>query len=119
MFIYDFVQKTCALKITSLLDDRADENYSIDISKFRNLATLEIQQVPLKQVKGIQSLRMQLQEIVAEKCVTDVKDLITHCAGDNCSGFMWNNLKKLDISFNKLESVDSSFEFTPYLQVNY
>jgi hypothetical protein len=117
MFIYDFIQKTLVLRITKFIDDEPlDESCIIDISKFRNLTTLEIQRVPIKLIKGLQSLRMQLQELVAEKCLTNVKDLITHCAGDNCSGFMWNNLKRIDLSYNNLERVDSSFEFTPYLQ---
>lgn len=116
MFIFDFIQKTLVLRITKFIDDEPlDENCSIDISKFRNLTTLEIQRVPIKLIKGLQSLRMQLQELVAEKCLTNVKDLVTHCAGDNCSGFMWNNLKRVDFSYNNLERVDSSFEVITYL----
>lgn len=117
MFIYDFIQKTLVLRITKFIDDEPlDESCVIDISKFRNLTTLEIQRVPIKLIKGLQSLRIQLLELVVEKCLTNIKDLITHCAGDNCSGFMWNNLKRINFSYNNLERVDSSFEFTPYLQ---
>lgn len=116
MFIYDFIQKTLVLRITKFIDEPLDENCIVDISKFRNLTTLEIQRIPIKQIKGLQGLRMQLQELVVEKCLTNVKELITHCAGDNCSGFMWNNLKRVDFSYNSLERVESSFEFTPYIQ---
>lgn len=115
MFIYDFIQKTLVLRITKFIDE-LDESCIIDISKFRNLTTLEIHRVPIKQIKGLQSLRIQLQELVVEKCLTSVKELIIHCAGDKCSGFIWNNLKRLDLSYNQLDRVESSFEFTPYIQ---
>lgn len=115
MFIYDFIQKTLVLRITKFTDE-LDESCVIDISKFRNLTTLEIHRVPIKQIKGLQSLRIQLQELVVEKCLTSVKELIIHCAGDKCSGFIWNNLKRIDLSYNQLDRVESSFEFTPYIQ---
>lgn len=119
MFIYDFIQKTLVLKLTKYIDDETiddDDSCTLDISKFRNLTTLEIQRVCIKRIVGLQQLRQQLQELVVEKSLTDIKDLIMHCAGDNCSGFIWNSLKRLDFSYNNLERVDNSFEFTPYLQ---
>ncbi|CAH1718589.1 unnamed protein product [Chironomus riparius] len=120
MFIYDFIQKTLVLKLTKYIDDETieedDDNCVIDISKFRNMTTLEIQRVSIKRIVGLQQLRQQLQELVVEKSLTDIKDLIMHCAGDNCSGFIWNSLKRIDFSYNNLERVDNSFEFTPYIQ---
>lgn len=118
MFIYDFIQKTFVLKLTKFLDDDPleDENCIIDIAKFRNLTTLEIQRVPIKRIVGLQQLRSQLQEIVAERSLSNVKDLIVYCAGDKSNGFIWNSLKRADFSYNMLEVIDSSFEFTPYLQ---
>jgi len=120
MFIYDFIQKTLVLKLTKYIDDETiedeDDNCVIDISKFRNMTTLEIQRVSIKRIVGLQQLRQQLQELVVEKSLTNIKDLIMHCAGDNCSGFIWNSLKRIDFSYNNLERVDSSFEFTPYVQ---
>lgn len=116
MFIYDFIQKTLVLKLTKFLDDDEDENCVIDISKFRNLTTLEIQRVPINRIIGLQQLRSQLQVITAERSLTNVKDLIMFCAGDKSNGFIWNSLKRADFSYNGLERVDSSFEFTPYLQ---
>ena len=119
MFIYDFIQKTLVLKLTKYIDDETieddDDNCVIDISKFRNMTTLEIQRVSIKRIVGLQQLRQQLQELVVEKSLTNIKDLIMHCAGDNCSGFIWNSLKRIDFSYNNLERVDSSFEFTPYV----
>lgn len=118
MFIYDFIQKTLTLQLTKYIDDETidDENCVIDISKFRNLKTLEIQRIPIKRIVGLQQLRQQIQELVVEKSLTDIKDLIMHCAGDNCSGFIWNSLKRVDFSYNCLERVDNAFEFTPYVQ---
>lgn len=118
MFIYDFIQKTFILKLTKFHDDdpMEDDNCVIDISKFRNLTTLEIQRVPIKRIIGLQQLRSQLQEITAERCLSNIKDLIMFCAGDKSSGFIWNSLKRADFSYNNLEIIDSSFEFTPYLQ---
>jgi hypothetical protein len=121
MFIYDFVQKTLILKLTKFIDDDdlMDDSCKIDISKFRNLTTLEIQRIPIKEIVGLQQLRQQLQNLSVEKTLNsskDLKDLINHCAGDNCSGFMWNSLTKLNLSYNNLDKVDTSFEFTPYLQ---
>lgn len=119
-FIYDFIQKTIILKLTKFLDDDPlddDNNCVIDISKFRNLTILEVQRVPIERIIGLQQLRSQLQEIKAERSLTNVKDLIVYCAGDKSNGFIWNSLKRADFSYNQLEKVDSSFEFTPYLQV--
>lgn len=118
MFIYDFIQKSQVLKLTKFLDDDPleEDNCVIDISKFRNLTTLEIQRVPIKRILGLQQLRSQLQDIVAERSLTNIKDLIMFCAGDKASGFIWNALKRADFSYNKLEVIDSSLEFTPNLQ---
>lgn len=116
-FIHDFIQKTLVLKLTKFLDnDDEDETCIIDITKFRNLKTLEIQRVPIKQIIGLQQLRSQLQEIIVEKSITNIKELIISCAGDNSNGFIWNSLKRADFSFNNLDKIDNSLEFTPYLQ---
>lgn len=116
-FIHDFIQKTLVLKLIKFLDDdEDDETCIIDITKFRNLKTLEIQRVPIKQIIGLQQLRSQLQEIIVEKSITNIKKLIISCAGDNSNGFIWNSLKRADFSFNNLDRIDDSLEFTPYLQ---
>lgn len=116
-FIHDFIQKTLVLKLTKFLDDDDDdESCIIDITKFRNLKTLEIQRVPINQIIGLQQLRSQLQELTVEKSITNIKELIITCAGDNSNGFIWNSLKRADFSFNNLDRIDNSLEFTPYLQ---
>lgn len=117
MFIYDFIQKTLILKLTKFLDDELDDDKcKIDINKFRSLTILEIQRVPINRIVGLQQLRSQLLEIKAERSLTNIKDLIMFCAGDNSNGFIWNSLRRADFSYNNLEVIDSSFEFTPYLQ---
>lgn len=118
LMIYDFVQKTLILKLTKFLDDDPleDDNCLIDISKFRNLQILEIQRVSIQRLHGLHRLRSQLQEIKAERSLTNVKDLIMYCAGDRSNGFIWNSLKRVDFSYNNLHRIDNSFEFTPYLQ---
>lgn len=112
-FIHDFVQKTIVLCLNNFLDE--DLFYGLDISKFRNLRTLEIQKVSIKQIEGIQQLRAQLREIICIRCLTSTRELISDCGGDNSNGFIWNELKRLDLSYNAMEKVDS-FEFTPYVQ---
>lgn len=115
MFIYDFIQKTYILKLTKFLDDDDDETCVIDISKFRSLKILELQRLDVQRVHGLHYLRSQLQEIVAERC-TNIKSLLLDCGGDKTNSFIWSSLVKVDFSYNNLECVDSSFEFTPYLQ---
>ena len=113
-FIHDFVQKTIVLCLTKFHNEDLFDG-SIDISKFRNLRTLEIEKVPIKRIVGIQQLRSQLKEIICIRCITSTREIISDCGGDNSNGFMWNELKRLDLSYNTMEKVDS-FEFTPYVQ---
>lgn len=49
-FIYDFVQKTVCLCLTRFHDDEKFEG-QIDIAKFSNIRTLELQRVRVKQVR--------------------------------------------------------------------
>lgn len=117
MFIHDFVQKTLILKLCQFLDDDPlDESCVIDIAKFRNLKSLEIQRIPIMQIRGLQVLRSQISELVVERSLTNIKDLIQHCAGDKSNGFIWNNLKRVDFSYNELTKIDNALEFTPYMQ---
>lgn len=61
-------------------------------------------------------MRAHLQEIICQKCIEHVKDIISHCGGDNCTGFVWNELKLADFSYNNLQTIDCSLEFAPWLQ---
>lgn len=116
MFIYDFIQKTHILKLTKFLDNDEDDTCVIDINKFRNITTIELQRIDIQRVRGLQYLRSQIREIVAERCINNIKDLLADCGGDKTNSFIWSSLIKVDFSYNNLECVDTSFEFTPYLQ---
>lgn len=119
-FIYDFVQKTTLLCLMKFENDDEPFHGTLDINKFRNLRSLEVQKIPIKQILGIQKVRSQIQELICVRSlnpVKNVKEIISDCGGDLCNGFIWNELKKVDFSYNNIEVVDSSFEFTPYIQV--
>ncbi|XP_039948966.1 uncharacterized protein LOC120767218 isoform X2 [Bactrocera tryoni] len=113
--IYDFVQKTPLLCIIHYPTDEYFDG-TIDISKFRALRHLEVQKTNVRQVVGIQRLRAQLQQLICVKSLTGVEDVITKCGGDNSNGFVWNELKIADFSYNNLQRVDSALEFAQFLQ---
>lgn len=60
-FLHDFVQKTISLKVTHC---SPDVKIIIDISKFRHLRYLELKKVSIELLKGLQSVRGQLESIV-------------------------------------------------------
>ncbi|XP_075149395.1 uncharacterized protein LOC142223398 isoform X2 [Haematobia irritans] len=112
--IHDFIQKTALL---CLVHYPSDEYFGkIDITKFVALKRLEVQKVDIKQLAGIQRLRGQLEHLICVKSLKTVDDIITHCGGDNSNGFVWNELKSADFSYNNLKCVDTSLEFAQYLQ---
>lgn len=113
--IYDFVQKTEILCLTTIPNDDVFDGI-IDISKFRNLKRLEIQRIPIEQIVGIQRLRAHLQEIICSRSINSVEDIISHCGGDKSNGFLWNELKMADFSSNCLKTIDCSLEFASNLQ---
>uniref|UniRef100_A0A1I8PNH6 Uncharacterized protein n=1 Tax=Stomoxys calcitrans TaxID=35570 RepID=A0A1I8PNH6_STOCA len=112
--IHDFIQKTALLSLVQY----PSEEYlgKIDIAKFRALKRLEVHKINIKQLAGIQRLRGQLQHLICVKSIKAVDDIITHCGGDNSNGFVWNELKSADFSYNNLKCVDTSLEFAQYLQ---
>lgn len=59
-FLHDFVQKTVGLKITHY---SSDPKVTIDICKFRHLKYLELKKVSIELVKGLQSVRGQLESV--------------------------------------------------------
>ncbi|XP_053961303.1 uncharacterized protein LOC128865206 isoform X1 [Anastrepha ludens] len=113
--IYDFVQKTPLLCIVHYPTDEYFEG-TIDISKFRALRRLEVQKTNVRQVVGIQRLRAQLQQLICMKSLSSVEDIITRCGGDNSNGFVWNELKIADFSYNSLQRIDGALEFAQFLQ---
>lgn len=60
-FLHDFVQKTVGLKLTRYTPD---VKVTVDISKFRHLKYLELKRVSVELLKGLQSVRGQLESIV-------------------------------------------------------
>lgn len=115
-FIYDFIQKTVVLSLNKFITDPIFQG-SIDISKFLNLKKLEVQRIPIKQITGIKQIRSQLEELICvRKCLNSVQEVISYCGGDDSNGFVWNELKSADFSFNCLTKIDCSLEFAPWLQ---
>ncbi|XP_020810533.1 uncharacterized protein LOC110185865 isoform X1 [Drosophila serrata] len=113
--LHDFVQKTTLLKLTYFPSELHFEG-AIDIAKFRALRRLEVHKINIGQVVGIQPLRGQLQHLICIKSLASVDDIITRCGGDNSNGFVWNELKSADFSYNSLRSVDTALEFAQHLQ---
>ncbi|XP_055544801.1 uncharacterized protein LOC129729914 isoform X2 [Wyeomyia smithii] len=114
-FIYDFVQRTIVLSLNQFINDELYE-FAVDISQFRNLRKLEIQKIPISQIIGIQQIRSQLTEIICIRSMSHIKEIITSCGGDNSNGFTWNELRTANFSYNMLDHIDSSLEFTPWLE---
>lgn len=114
-FIHDFVQKTKILRLTSFHNDD-DFDGVVDVSKFRCLKVLEIQRMNVQRIIGIQKMRPYLLEITCNRSINSVEDIISHCGGDNCTGFKWDSLNKADFSYNFLTTIDCSLEFAPSLQ---
>jgi len=74
-FLHDFVQKTIGLKVTHC---SSDTKVIIDISKFRHLKYLELKKVSIELLKGLQSIRDQLESIICtgSKGVSTIKQLL-------------------------------------------
>lgn len=113
-FIHDFVQKTKILRLTNFQND--DFDGVVDVSKFRCLKILEIQRIGIERIIGIQRMRPYLLEIACNRSIESVKDIISHCGGDNSTGFKWDSLHTADFSYNLLTTIDCSLEFAPSLQ---
>lgn len=112
-FVYEFLQKTIALKI---LPGTGNQSV-IDINVFRNLKLLEIHRFSLNLVKGIKSLRTQLQYLTCMRSLSALKDVLEWCGGDRSQGFVWCELKEAVFSHNGINNLDTSLEFTPCLQI--
>uniref|UniRef100_A0AAG5DCX1 LKB1 serine/threonine kinase interacting protein 1 N-terminal domain-containing protein n=1 Tax=Anopheles atroparvus TaxID=41427 RepID=A0AAG5DCX1_ANOAO len=116
-FVYDFVQKTVILSLNQFVNDDPYA-FAVDISKFRSLRTLEIQKIPVSQIVGLQHLRTQLQDLACVRSVSDIADVLIGCGGDKAAeGKPWRSLQSINFAYNMLDYVDSSLEFTPWLEV--
>lgn len=111
-FVYEFLQKTIALKILP----GNQSTGAIDINIFRNLKLLEIHRFSLSLVKGIKSLRTQLQYLTCMRSLSALKEVLESCGGDRSQGFVWCELKEAVFSHNGINNLDGSLEFTPCLR---
>lgn len=114
-FIYDFLQKTIALKILPSSDIFTNPHV-IDINVFHNLKLLEIQRFSTNLIKGIKNLRAQLQYLTCVRSLGTLKEVLEWCGADRCQGFIWSELKEAVFTHNGLNNLDASLEFTPCLQ---
>ncbi|KAF5293839.1 hypothetical protein FQR65_LT10977 [Abscondita terminalis] len=113
-FVYDFIQKTLALK---MLPDTAFWNNEklLDIQIFKNLKFLEVQRLSFSLIKGLESLRAQLKYLICIRSLHTIKEVLEYCGADNSEGFIWNELKEAVFSYNSLDSLDRSLEYAPSL----
>lgn len=111
-FVYEFLQKTIALKILPGTGNQS----AVDINVFRNLKLLEIHRFSLSLVKGIKSLRTQLQYLTCMRSLSALKEVLEWCGGDRSQGFVWCELREAVFSHNGINNLDASLEFTPCLQ---
>lgn len=114
-FVYDFFQKTIGLKIFPGPDMHVQQ-YPVDVNVFHNLKLLEIHRFSLGLVKGIKSLRTQLQYLTCMRSLSTLKEVLEWCGADRSQGFIWCELKEAVFSHNGLNNLDTSLEFTPCLQ---
>ncbi|EGI70964.1 PREDICTED: serine/threonine-protein kinase 11-interacting protein isoform X1 [Acromyrmex echinatior] len=115
-FLHDFVQKTVGLKV---IHCSSDIQVTIDISKFRHLKYLELKEVSVELLKGLQSVRGQLESIVCagRKGISTIYQLLAECGGDAGVGFVWASLRHLVLPHNALKCLDESLELAPWLQI--
>lgn len=91
-FLYDFIQKTVALKVLPDSDDLLKEQI-VDVRIFRNLRLLEIQRLSLSFIKGLKSMRAQLEYLTCIHSLKALREVLESCGADNSQGFMWKELK--------------------------
>jgi Leucine-rich repeat (LRR) protein len=116
-FLHDFVQKTIGLKLSNCAVTDDCDNGILDICKFRNLKYLELRKVPVHILRGIQSVRAQLQCVVCIQCIQRLEGLLLDCGADHSSGFVWSDLREAVFSYNGIDLLDRSLEFAPWLQI--
>ena len=106
--IQDFLYKITSLKIIA----ENPLNYSKDylkLSIFGSLTYLEIKNCSINNINDLQNLRNQLEVLICIKCIGKVNDLLHLCGADQSSPFNWPKLHTLNLSYNQLNSIDSSF----------
>ncbi|CAG9768756.1 unnamed protein product [Ceutorhynchus assimilis] len=115
-FLFDLVKGTVALKVTpDLLEDL--ESTVVNVKRFQNIKLLEIHKIDIANVIGIQKLRSNIEELTCMYNLINLADILDKCGGDCSHKFNWAELKRANFSHNRLHTIDTSFECTPWLQI--
>lgn len=113
-YIYDFLQKTLALKI--LPERTTIQKQFIDLQLFQSLKFLEIQRFSFSLIKGVKSLRAQLNYLICTRSLGALNEVLESCGADKAQGFIWNELKEAGFAHNNIKNLDGSLEFAPWLE---
>lgn len=112
-FLYDFFQKAPALKLsgTNITDD------IIDISCFKWLKFIEIYNINLKRLRGLNNFRDILEVLVCTRNIKEVKEIFIPIPTVNVDAeeLLWLKLRSAYLSHNNISNIDTSFQYTPYL----
>jgi len=112
--IFDFIQKTLALK---LFPDYCIFNDDfLDLKLFSSLKFLEVQRLSLNVLRGLKHLRSQLEYVTCIRSLDNVSDVLEVCGADKTQGYVWPHLKEAVFTHNQLKNIDTSLEFAPSLQ---
>lgn len=110
-FLYEFFQKVPTLKLSG---DHMRDNV-IDISYFKWLKHLEICNINLERIQGLQSLKDILEVLICTRNITEIKEIFSRENDDLYEELLWIKLRAAYISHNFITSIDNGFQFTPYL----
>ncbi|XP_066156521.1 serine/threonine-protein kinase 11-interacting protein [Euwallacea fornicatus] len=114
-FLLDLVKSTIALKvIPDLVED--EESDIVNISRFKNIKTLEIHKIDIKRFRGIQKLRSQIEQLSCLYNLDNLSDILDKCGGDLSHSFNWGELKRGNFSHSQIQEINTVFEVTPWLQ---
>ncbi|XP_062520004.1 serine/threonine-protein kinase 11-interacting protein-like [Corticium candelabrum] len=106
-FLKDFFSGVPAVKISGLPNHL--DNF-VDLSAFKSLHSLSIKRVPVSLVLGLSGLREQCKRLSCQRCVTDIKDLLLTCGGDQSGPLSWSVLIDLDLSYNNISKLNDSMK---------
>lgn len=90
---------------------------TISLTLFRSLRYLELKRLPLHLLKGLTTLRGQLETLVSVRSAPSLESLLEKCGADASDPYPWPNLRALHCVECDLEQLDSSLRFAPVLQV--
>ncbi|XP_063906949.1 serine/threonine-protein kinase 11-interacting protein [Zophobas morio] len=91
------------------------EDPYLDLTKFKNVLSIEFCKVDVNCVRGLQALRPQLRKIVCQKTCNCLADVLSNCGGDQSHAYCWNELKEASFINNGIVEVDQSLECAPWL----